>query len=77
MSGIRAKVKGGRLVLDEPTSLPEGTVLDLVVDDEGDELTEKERQALNEAIGRGWVSAVAGQVKPAKAIVDDLRARSK
>jgi hypothetical protein len=49
MSGIRAKVKGGRLFLDEPTSLPEGTVLDLVVDDEGDDLTREERQALNES----------------------------
>jgi len=77
MSGIRAKVKDGRLLLDEPTSLPEGTVLELVVDDEGDDLTDEERQALNEAIRRAWVSAAAGRVKPAEAIVDELRTRSK
>ena len=77
MSGIRAKVKDGRLLLDEPTSLPEGTVLELVVDDEGDDLTGEERQALNEAIRRAWESAAAGRVKPAKAIVDELRTRSK
>ena len=77
MSGIRAKVKDGRLLLDEPTSLPEGTVLELVVDDEGDDLTDGERQALNEAIRRAWLSAAAGRVKPAKAIVDELRTRSK
>ena len=77
MSGIRAKVKDGRLLLDEPTSLPEGTILELVIDDEGDDLTDGERQALNEAIRRAWESAAAGRVKPAKAIVDELRTRSK
>jgi hypothetical protein len=77
MSGIRAKVKGGRLSLDEPTSLPEGTVLDLVVDDEGDDLTNEERQALNDAIQRAWDSARVGKVKPAKVIMDVLRSRAK
>jgi len=67
MSGIRATVKDGRLLLDEPTSLPEGTILELVVDDEGDDLTVEERQALNDAIRRAWESAEAGRVKPAKA----------
>ncbi len=41
MSAHRAKVHGGRLVLDEPTALPEGSVLDLVLDDEGDDLDDK------------------------------------
>ena len=50
MSGIRAKVKEGRLLVDEPTSLPEGTVLELVLDDEGDDLTENEREALYAAL---------------------------
>jgi hypothetical protein len=77
MSGIRAKVKDGRLLLDEPTSLPDGSILELVVDDEGDDLMDGERQALNEAIRRAWESAAAGRVKPAKAIVDELRTRSK
>jgi hypothetical protein len=77
MSGIRAKVKDGRLLLDEPTSLPEGTILELVVDDEGDDLTSEERQALNEAIRQAWESAASGRVKPAQAIVDELRTRSK
>jgi hypothetical protein len=38
MSSLRARVEKGRLVLDEPTTLPEGTVIDLVADDEGDDL---------------------------------------
>ena len=43
MSPLRAHVEKGRLVLDEPTTLPEGTVVDLVADDEGDDLTDDER----------------------------------
>jgi hypothetical protein len=33
--------------LDEPTTLPEGTVLDLVLDDEGDDLSDQDREALH------------------------------
>ena len=77
MSGIRAKVSRGRISLDEPTNLPDGTVLELVVDDEGDDLTDKERRALNEALCRAWESAEAGHLKPASAIVDRIRGRSK
>ncbi len=76
MSGIRARVKHGRPLLDEPTSLPEGTVLELIVD-EGDDLTGQERLALDEAIGRAWASATSGRVTAAQAIVEELRARSK
>ena len=77
MSGIRATVKEGWIAFDEPTNLPDGTVLELVVDDEGDDLTDKERQALNEAISQAWKSAKAGRLKPASAIIDRIRARSK
>jgi len=71
-------VKEGRIAVDEPTNLPDGTVLELVVeDDEGDDRTDKERQALNGAISQAWKAAKAGHLKPASAIVDEIRARSK
>lgn len=72
---IRARVERGRLVVDAPTSLPEGTVLDLVVDDEGDDLDETERVALNAAISRAWASTRAGQVRPAQEVLAALRKR--
>jgi len=53
-------------VLDEPTTLPDGTVIDLVADDEGDDLTDEERRALHEA-------AEAGRLRPASAVLDELR----
>lgn len=75
MSGLRARVEKGRLVLDEPTTLPEGTVVHLVADDEGDDLTEGERRDLHEALSASWESAEAGRLRPASAILDELRRR--
>jgi len=73
MSSLRAHVKNGRLVLDEPTTLPEGTILDLVVDDEGDQLDADERKARDEAIVRAWASAQAGKGKTAAEVITNLR----
>ncbi|HET6334620.1 MAG TPA: hypothetical protein VFG30_15465 [Polyangiales bacterium] len=75
MSSLRARVINGRLQLDTATSLPEGTVLDLVVDDEGDDLDESDRAALNSAIGRAWASVVAGQGRPASDVIAAIRKR--
>jgi len=73
MSPLRARVEKGRIVLDEPTTLRDGTVIDLVADDEGDDLTAEERRALHEALSASWASAEAGRLKPASEILDELR----
>ena len=75
MSGFQARVERGRLVLDEPTTLPDGTVVQLVADDGGDDLTEDERRALHGALSASWTSAGAGRSRPAAAILDELRQR--
>jgi hypothetical protein len=75
MGPLRARVLNGRLVLDEPTTLPEGTVLDLVADDEGDDLTAQERGALHDALSASWKSAEAGRLQPASEVIDELRRR--
>ena len=75
MSGLRARVENGRLVLDEPTSLPEGTTVDLVADDQGDDLTDDERLALHEALASSARSAEAGHLRPSASILDELRQR--
>jgi len=72
---LRAHVEKGRLVLDEPTTLPEGTVVDLGADDEGDDLTDDERRAFHKALSVSWKSATAGRLRPASAILDELRQR--
>jgi len=72
---VRATVRNGRLIVDQPTELPEGTVLDLVVDDEGDQLDDVEREALNAAISRSLAQADAGRTASAEEILQRLRAR--
>ncbi len=76
MSVLRAHVENGRLILDEPTALPEGTVLDLVLDDEGDNLDAEDRAALDRALSASLSSVKAGRVRPASQILDELRHRS-
>lgn len=54
MSALRARVKNDRLLLDEETTLPDGTVIELVADDERDDLTDEERRDLHEALSASW-----------------------
>jgi hypothetical protein len=70
---LRAIVQNGRLVVDEPTTLPEGTVLDLVVDDEGDDLDDDERALLHARLDQAWASAKAGNARPASEVIAALR----
>ncbi|HSR98306.1 MAG TPA: hypothetical protein VLM79_14705 [Kofleriaceae bacterium] len=72
---IRAKVSGGRIIVDQPTLLPEGTTLDLVVDDEGDDLDAEEREALNAHLAASWKTAQAGNVRSGSELVAELRSK--
>jgi hypothetical protein len=66
---MKALVKAGRLVLDEPTELPEGTVVMLRVVDEEDDLGVEERQRLHDALGEAWRSVRSGHVLPVGALL--------
>jgi hypothetical protein len=55
--------------------LAEGTVVDLVADDEVDDLTIEERRALHEALSASWKSAEESRLRPATGILDELRRR--
>ncbi len=72
---VRALVHNGRLIVDQPTDLPEGTILDLVVDDEGDQLDPQDRAALDAAISRSLDQSSEGRTAPAEQILEKLRAR--
>lgn len=69
---IKATVRDGRLVIDEPTDLPEGTVVELVVDDGGDNLGEDEHEAIRSAIAKSLDQASRGRVAPAGEILATL-----
>lgn len=49
MGALKTHVRGGRLVLDEPTNLPEGAEVRVAIVD-GDELDDQERAKLDAAI---------------------------
>ena len=75
MKTLRARVENGRLRLDEPTGLPEGTELDLALADVRDELGPEERKALHAALRRGWKSATEGRTLRASELMTKLRRR--
>ena len=70
---LRAQVKNGRLILDEPTDLPEGTVIELLPIE--DDLDEDDRARLHAAIRRGIQEARAGESVPAEDFLRELRSR--
>lgn len=79
MQPLRAHVKNGRLVLDEPTDLPEGEVVELMpVDDVlangGDYLDAQERERLHESLREGIRQMKAGETIDAAEALAALRA---
>ena len=77
MEALKAVVKNGRLVLDEPTELPEGTELRLVVDDGValDDMDPEERAALLKSIGESFEDVKAERVHNLKTVLEELRSR--
>lgn len=79
MQPLRAKVHNGRLVLDEPTDLPEGEVVYLHLveaevgqDDDFDD--DEERAALMKALDNGIAAARNGEHVDADEFVRELLA---
>ncbi len=64
MRKFAARVRNGRLVMDEPTGLPEGATIELTIADEADDLDDAERARLHSALRRSWPSARAGKARP-------------
>jgi hypothetical protein len=72
---IRGQVRGGRLLVDEPVDLPDGSEVALAVVDEGDDLDDEDRARLHEAILRGQAELDEGQGIPASDVIAFLRAK--
>jgi hypothetical protein len=71
MMTVRARVKNGRLVVDEPTDLPEGSELELApVGDEPWDLTPEQRAELKARVA----GADRGELIPATEVFARLRA---
>ena len=59
-------MKDGHLVLDEPVDLPDGTVVDLMPIDQGDDLDDADRARLHAALDRSQRDFLAGKGIPAE-----------
>ncbi|MEW6777528.1 MAG: hypothetical protein AB1405_14620 [Bdellovibrionota bacterium] len=74
MKTLKAHVENGRVVLDEPLDLPEGTPLQLIVD-EGDDLDPEERAARDASIEKGYAEYLAGKGEPVEKLIAELKSR--
>ena len=74
MQALKAQVKNGRLVLDEPTDLPEGAEVTLSITDDEDDLTDEERAELRAELQASVAEMKAGKGIDADAVLAELRA---
>jgi hypothetical protein len=74
MQSLKAHVKNGRLLLDEPTDLPEGEVIELVRA-EADSVDDEDRAALHESLEVSIEQMNNGQLIDADEALAKLRAR--
>lgn len=72
---VKARVHGGRLVLNEPTTLPEGTEVELLPLDPGDWLDDSDRAALHAALAESDIDVSEGRLVDAAEVLRELRSR--
>jgi hypothetical protein len=70
---LKARVRAGRLVLDEPTDLPEGTEVELLPLDPGHWLDDADRAALHDALRQSQSDLEAGRLVSAEDVLRELR----
>jgi hypothetical protein len=71
MQALRARVRNGRLVLDEPTNLPEGAEVELL---SPDDLDDEERAELDRSLDEAIDEVRAGNTVDGPEFLAKLRA---
>lgn len=72
---IKGRVENGRLRVDEPTDLPDGTEIELEAVDPEDLMDEEERAALHKALAESEEDVKAGRLVDAADVLKGLRSR--
>jgi hypothetical protein len=72
---IKGRVQDGRLRVDEPTDLPEGTEIELIPLDPEDELDDAEREELHKLLEESEEDVKAGRLIDAAEVLKGLRSR--
>jgi len=74
MNAVKAEVKNGRLLVDEPTDLPDGTVIYLEPV-EADDLSAEQRAELNAMLDESLDELEQGKAVDGEAYLAELRSR--
>ena len=69
---LKETVRGGRLLMDEPVDLPDGTEVELVPANDGDDLDDEDRARLHAAITRSAEQFRAGRGVAAEEVLRGL-----
>jgi hypothetical protein len=77
MLPLKAHVQNGHFVVDQPTDLPEGTEVQLLLveEDDSDDMTPEERAQLRRALDAGFQAFREGRFVEGDEIVHRLLAR--
>ena len=75
MIHLKGHVRGGRLLVDEPTDLPEGAEVELIAADSWDDLDDAERERLHTALAVSEDDVREGRLRSAAEVTADLRRR--
>lgn len=70
---FKAHVRNGRIVLDEPTGLPDGAEVELVPVDVWDDLSADDRHQIEQALVASEEDLAAGRFVPADEFLARLR----
>lgn len=70
---LKARVRAGRLIVDEPTDLPDGTEVELLALDPGDWLDDADRAALHAALQESEIDVAAGRLVEADEVLRALK----
>jgi hypothetical protein len=70
---LKARVRAGRLVVDEPTDLPDGTEIELLPLDPGDWLDDADRGALHAALRESEIDVAADRLVEAHEVLRELK----
>lgn len=70
---LQAQIRDGRLVLDEPVDLPNGTAVELMPVHEDDDLDDTDRARLHASLSRSAEQFVRGEGIPAADALRQLR----
>jgi hypothetical protein len=75
MQAFDAHVRNGRIVVDEPTDLPEGTILKLQLVEAPEALDNGAREALRAKLREGLAAVRAGRTVSAEVLKSKLLSR--